>query len=73
MSKVHTTTVIRSRIEKGYLTLVVSVDPFGPSPSVHHQQYKMHDNGKTSLIFDSLYRLEATAVEAFERLQGESA
>lgn len=67
--RVHTTTVIRAaKLPHNELRIVVSVDPFGPDASSHLQRYKMHANGKLTLLSDSPYRLEKTACSAFDDL-----
>jgi hypothetical protein len=71
--RAHTTTVIRAAITAGnVLTLVVSVDPFGPNPSAHYQTYDVHPNGRTTLRSDSPYRLEETACSKFDSIFGDT-
>lgn len=67
--RAHTVTVIRMHREGDHIALVVSVDPFGPNPSAHVQNYHMNNATKRGhLVTDSPYRTEAAAVAAFDRM-----
>jgi hypothetical protein len=69
--RINTVTVIRATVDSdNMLSLVVSANPFGPTPSAHLQRYRIHPNGRATLIIDSPYRTESAAAAKFDFSSG---
>lgn len=62
-------TVVRMHRDGDTVSLVVSVNPFGPNPSAHVQNYHFDSaTNRGHLVTDSPYRTERAAVDAFDRM-----
>lgn len=67
--RANTVTVVRCHRDGDTLALVVSVNPWGPNPSAHVQNYHFDSaTNRGHLVTDSPYRTESAAVAAFDRM-----